>query len=379
MNPLRVGLLGCGNISGQYIETARMHPEIEVVACADLNRDAADAQARAYGIGKVADPSALVRDPDVDLVVNLTPPAVHADVTLEAIEHGKHVFTEKPLAPSLDLADAVRKAAASAGVQVGGAPATFLGGGLQTCRKLIDDGWIGTPVAGTAFFTNRGYEHWHPNVDPFYGFGGGPMLDLGPYLISTLISFFGPVRRVSASTHRFSETRPRPGHQPGENEIPVGVTTHAAGTVDFASGPIITVVTSWEMWAARLPYLEVYGTGGTLSAPNTDVFDGNPVLRRPDARDLSFEPYPPGGGPWLEIPLSHRGDVGRAIGVADMADAIRNGRPIRAGLDLAYHTLEVMLAFDESSQTGQHVEIRSTCDRPEPLPALGPGDAIRFS
>lgn len=379
MNPMRVGLLGCGNISGQYIETARIHPEIEVVACADLNPEAAEAQSRAYGVAKASSPADLVRDPGIDLVVNLTPPAVHAEVTLEAISQGKHVFTEKPLAPTLELADSIAKAAAEAGVSIGGAPATFLGGGLQTSRKLIDDGWIGNPVAGTASFTNRGYEHWHPNIDPFYGFGGGPMLDIGPYLISTLISFFGPVRRVSASTRRFSETRPRPAGTRGSGPIAVDVSTHAAGTVDFVSGPIITVITSWEMWAARLPYLEIYGTEGTLSAPNPDVFDGSPALRRGEQRDLSLEPYPPGGGNWRDIPLSHRGDVGRAIGVADMADAIRSERPIRAGLELAYHSLEVMLAFDESSRTGQHVEMQSTCERPELLPVVGPGEQIRFA
>ena len=375
MAPLHVGLIGCGNISGQYLDTSRLHPEIEIVACADLDQDAAETQARAFGVPKVYDPPALLKDPDVDLVVNLTPPAVHAEVTLEAIAHGKHVFTEKPLAPTLELADAIVEAAKAADVAVGCAPATFLGGGLQTCRKLIDDGWIGTPVAATAFFTNRGYEHWHPNIDPFYGFGGGPMLDIGPYLISTLISFFGPVRRVSASTHRFAETRPRPGGP----DIPIEVSTHSAGTLDFVSGPIVTVITSWEMWAARLPYIEVYGTEGTLDAPNPDVFTGNPVLRRGEPRDLSFEPHPPGGGDWREIPMSHRGDIGRGIGIADMADAIRTGRPIRAGLELGYHSLEVMVAFDESSRTGRHVEIRSTCDRPAPLPAVGAGEPIRFA
>src|SRR5262245_15731626 len=209
MDPLRIGFLGCGNVSRSYIESSALFPQLEVVACADLNRAAAEQQASAYGIANVHDPESLFADPDVELVVNLTPPAVHADVSLAAIARGKHVYSEKPLAPTIELADRIVSAARDANVSVGCAPATFLGGGLQTSRKLIDDGWIGTPRAATAFFTNRGYEYWHPNIDPFYGFGGGPMLDLGPYLITTLVSFFGPVRRVSASTRRFDETRLR--------------------------------------------------------------------------------------------------------------------------------------------------------------------------
>lgn len=380
MSPTRIGFLGCGNVSRSYIESAAGFPEqLEVVACADMNRSAAEQQAADYGIAKVHDPETLLRDPDVDLVVNLTPPAVHADLSLAAIEQGKHVYSEKPLAPTLALADQIVLAAREHNVSVGCAPATFLGGGLQTSRKLIDDGWIGNPVAATAFFTNRGYEHWHPNVDPFYGFGGGPMLDLGPYLITTLVSFFGPVARVSASTRRFSETRPRPKGGARTDDVNIEVSTHAAGTVEFVSGPIVTAITSWEMWANRLPYIEIYGTAGTLSTPDPDVFTGTPIVRRGDQRDLSEAPYPPGGGDWRPVPMTHRGDVGRAIGIADMADALSTGRPIRADLKLAYHVLEVMLAFDLSSSRGEHVTIASTCERPDALPSVGPADPVRFA
>lgn len=380
MSPTRIGFLGCGNVSRSYVESARIFPDqLEIVACADVNRAAAEQQADRYDIPRVHDPDTLLRDADVDLIVNLTPPDIHADLTLAAIAAGKHVYSEKPLAPTLELADKIVSAAREKGVSVGCAPATFLGGGLQTSRKLIDDGWIGTPLAATAFFTNRGYEHWHPNVNPYYGFGGGPMLDLGPYLITTLISFFGPVHRVSGSTRRFSESRPRPNAAPGAEDIPVEVSTHAAGTIDFVDGPIVTVITSWEMWATKLPFIEIYGTAGTLSTPDPDVFTGTPVVRRGDRRDLSEAPYPPGGGEWTPVPMSHRGDVGRAIGVADMADALSVGRPIRADMELAYHVLEVMLAFDESSQRGEHIQIASQCLRPAALPSVGPHQPVLFS
>lgn len=378
MDPVKIGILGCGNVLSQYLDLASVHAEFEVVACADLNRELATSRAEHYGIPKVLDPDRLIADADVELVVNFTPPAVHAEMSLAAIAARKHVYTEKPFAPTLELAGDIMRAAQEAKVSVACAPTSFLGGGMQTTRKLIDDGWIGTPVAATAFFTCRGYEHWHPNIDPFYAFGGGPMLDIGPYLITNLINFFGPVRRVSASAQRFSDTRPRPNAPAGSKDISVDVMTHVAGTVDFESGAVATVITSWEMWASSLPYIEIYGTKGTIGAPNPDNYTGMPSLRRGEPRDLSIDLYPPRGGDWRDVPMTHRGDAGRAIGIADMAYAIRNGRPIRADMEFAYHALEVMLAFEESSVKEQHVEVQSTCERPAPLPPVSVDEPFRF-
>jgi predicted dehydrogenase len=378
MSAMKIGIIGCGNVLEQYLDRAGIHSEFEVVALADLNHEAAKAQAERYNIGKVSDPQALIADPEVELVVNFTPPVVHADVTLEAIAAGKHVFTEKPFATTLKLADEIVRAAREANVSVACAPATFLGGGMQTSRKLIDDGWIGEPVAAFASFTCRGYEHWHPNIDPFYSFGAGPMLDIGPYLITNLINFLGPARRVSASAHRSSDTRFRPNAKEGQGDINIEVPTHIAGTVDFESGAVATVVTSWDMWSASLPQVEIYGTKGTLSAPNPDHFTGMPVLRRGEERDLSIDLYPPRGGDWRQMPMTHRGDAGRAIGLADTAYAIRNGQATRAGMEFAYHALEIMLAFEESSERGEHVEITSTCQRPAPLVPIGADEPYRF-
>lgn len=376
MKPLKVGIIGVGNVLAQYLEKAGLHDEFEVVAVADLNLDSARAEAARYGIAKACDTDALLADPDIDVVVNFTPPAFHAELSLKALAAGKHVFTEKPFATNLEDARKIIDAASAAGLQVGCAPATFLGGGMQTSRKLIDDGWIGRPVAAMATFTCRGYEHWHPNIDPFYKRGAGPMLDIGPYLISNLINFFGPARRVSASAQRSSETRPRPGGGP---DIEIDVATHIAGTIDFECGVIATVITSWDVWNASLPFIEIYGTKGVLDTPHTDLYTGEPTFRRGDERDLSDNWYPPHGGDWKDIAMTHSGEAGRAIGLAEFADSIRAGRRSRTDMEIAYHGLEIMLAFEESSNTGRHVEIESRCERPAALPSVGPDEPIRFS
>jgi predicted dehydrogenase len=379
VSPVRLGFVGCGHVSGEYFESCSTFREIETFACADLDRRLAQRQAEKHGIPRVLSPGELLEDPDVEVVVNLTPPAVHTDVTLAAIAAGKHVFTEKPFAPSLEEADRIVAAAREAGVLVGCAPATFMSGAFQTARKLIDDGWIGDPVAATAFFTCRGYEHWYPNIEPFYSPGGGPMLDIGPYIITVLVDWFGPALRVDALTKRVSRTRPRPGGTPGVDDIQVQVNTHAAGNIEFASGPVATVITSWEMWASRLPFVEVYGTQGSLSVPFTDEFGGAPLLRRGEPSDLGYVPTEPGGGAWIEVGMTHSDATRRGVAVADLAHALRTGGAFRANRDFAYHSLEIMLAFDEASRRGKHVELRSTCERPPALPPIAAGEPVRFS
>jgi predicted dehydrogenase len=377
-NPVRVGFIGCGHVSGEYFESCPMHREIELLACADLNRELAERQAERFEIQRVQSPEELLADPDVEIVVNLTPPTVHAEVSLAAIRSGKHVFSEKPLATTLAQADKILAAAREAGVSVGCAPATFLGGPLQTLRKVIDDGWIGEPRAAATFFSFRGGEYWHPNIDPFYAKGGGPMLDIGCYLISTLINVFGPASRVAAVAKRFSDSRPRPKGTPGVDDIKVEVSTHAAGTIEFESGPVATMITSWEMWASRLPFIEIYGTQGTVSVPYDDVWGGQPVVRRGELGDLAYIPTRPGGGTWREAPATHNNQAHRAVAIADMASALRCGTPFRANYDLAYHTLEIMLAFDGSSERDEHVAIKSTCERPPALPPVAAGEPVRF-
>jgi predicted dehydrogenase len=377
-NAVRVGVIGCGHVSGEYFESFAMHREIELVACADLDHALASKQAERFGIPMVLHPEDLLADSGIEIVVNLTPPTVHAEVSLAVIAAGKHVFSEKPLATTLEDADRILAAAREARVMVGCAPSTFLGGPLQTLRKVVDDGWIGEPRAATAFFSFRGGEHWHPNIDPFYAKGAGPMLDIGCYLISTLINVFGPATRVAAITKRFTDTRPRPGGTPGVDDIKIEVSTHAAGTIEFASGPVATMITSWEMWASKLPFVEIYGTQGSVSVPYDDVWGGQPLVRRGEPSDLGYIPTKPGGGSWREAPATHNNQAHRAVAIADMASALRDGTPFRANQDVAYHTLEVMLAFDESAGRNEHVELESTCGRPPALPSVAAGEPVRF-
>ncbi|MBS1843829.1 MAG: Gfo/Idh/MocA family oxidoreductase [Actinobacteria bacterium] len=376
--PLNVGFIGCGHVSGEYLQSCPMHPEITAYACADLDRGLAEKQAREHGVPHAYSPDELLADPDVELVVNLTPPTVHAEVSLGAIAAGKHVFSEKPLAPTLEEGREILDAAEKAGVLVGCAPSTHLGGPLQTLRKVVDDGWVGEPRAATSFFSFRGGEYWHPNIDPFYAKGAGPMLDIGCYLITSLINIFGPASRVAAVTKQFDQTRPRPGGTPGVDDIKIEVATHAAGTIEFESGPVVTLFTSWEMWASKLPFIEIYGTQGTVSVPYDDVWGGQPMVRRGQASDLAYIPTAPGGGDWREAPPTHNNEAHRAVALADQASAVRLGTPFRASGELAYHTLEIMLAYDESSERNEHVQIASTCEKPAALPPVAAGEPVSF-
>lgn len=355
-NPVKVGLIGCGVISEVYGQNCKLAKSVELVACADLIPERAEARAAQLGI-RACSVDELLADPEIELVLNLTIPKAHAEVALRALEAGKSVFNEKPLA--IERADARRilDLSRAKGLHVGCAPDTFLGGGLQTCRKLIDDGWIGEPVAATAFMINHGHESWHPDPEFFYQHGGGPMLDVGPYYITALVHLLGPIRRVTGSARITFPERTITSRAKYGSKIKVQVPTHVTGVVDFASGAIGTVITSFDIWAAELPRIEVYGSEGTLSVPDPNNFAGPVRVRRAGAAE------------WSELPLTH-GNVKncRGLGVADMAAALRSGRPYRASGELAYHALDVMLAFGEASETGRHVEIASTCSRPAPLP-----------
>ncbi|UQN15057.1 Gfo/Idh/MocA family protein [Gulosibacter sp. ACHW.36C] len=379
MDPIRVGIIGAGNVLNQYLDKIGLHADVDVVAIGDVNLEAAQRRAEEYGIGKAVTPDELLADDEVELVLNLTPPKLHAPVTLQAIAAGKHVLSEKPFATSLEEAQEILDAAKAAGVRVGSAPATFMGSGMQTSRKLIDDGWIGRPVAAFASFACRGYEYWHPNVDPFYSEGAGPMLDIGPYLITNLINIFGPAARVSGSAMRSSELRPRPDGKGGfAGEININTPTTVTGTVEFESGAVATVMLSWDVWNHNLPHFEIYGTSGTIAAPNPDHFSGAPVLRRGEARDLSLDMTPPGEGDWRETPLTHRDDAYRGIGLAEFGHAIREGIEPRTGGGFSYHVLEILLAFEASAARGEHIDIESTCERPSPLPSIGPNEPFRY-
>jgi predicted dehydrogenase len=228
---------------------------------------------------------------------------------------------------------------------------------------LIDDGWIGQPVAAAAFMMGHGPESWHPNPAFFYQRGAGPLFDMGPYYITALVTLLGPIRRVTASTRISQAERPITSQPLYGQMIQVEASTHVAGVLDFASGPIATLITSFDVWASAVPRIEIYGTEGALSVPDPNIFGGPVRLRRAGAAD------------WSEMPLTHPTDVNRGIGVADMAYGLLYDRPHRASGELAYHVLDVMVALEEASELGRHIQIESHCPRPAPLPMrLRPGD-----
>lgn len=351
----KVGIVGCGNISNAYFKGCRAFEILEVAACADIDMERAHAKAAEQGV-KAYSVEQILADPEIDIVINLTIPAAHAEVSMQAIMAGKNVHEEKPFALTREEGQALLAAAKEKGVRIGCAPDTFLGGGLQTCRKLIDDGWIGTPVAATAFMLGHGPEGWHPNPDFFYKFGGGPMFDMGPYYLTALVHLLGPVRRVTGSAQISFEERVSTGEVLFGHRIAVEIPTHVTGVLDFASGAVGTIITSFDVWSHNLPRIEIYGSQGTLSVPDPNTFGGPIRVRRAGAKE------------WSEVPPTHSVEVGRGIGVADMAYALRSGRAHRASGDLAYHVLDLMHAFHDASQSGRHVAIKSKCKRPAPLP-----------
>ena len=365
---LNVGVMGCGHVSDQYFRGCRRFDVLHVIACADMEAERAEQKAAEHGVPRVHAPNELLADPDVDLVINLTPPLAHAETSLAIIRAGKHVWSEKPLAATLEDGARLVDAAREAGVRLGCAPDTFLGGALQTSIKLVEDGWVGRAVAATAMVSEPGYEHFHPNVQAFYSKGGGPALDLGPYYATALVALLGPVSRVTAFAQSPAGERIVPAGPRRGERIAVHVPTHVTGALEFADGAVATVLMSWDLWATRLPYLEVYGSAGSLSVPNPDEFGGSPLLRRAGEEELRQPPPAPGSVPWTAVPLAFDGDVGRGIGVADMAHAIETGRPHRASGELAYHVLEVLTSLERSHDEGVAVEIASRCPRPAPLP-----------
>ncbi len=351
---MKVGLIGCGDISPQYLRNLPAYPGVEVVACSDLIVDKARIRAEEFGVPVVCTTEQLLANPEIGIVVNLTQPADHTDVSLAAIAAGKHVYSEKPLAVAKADGDAIQREARKAGVIVGSAPDTFLGAGIQACRKLIDEGRIGRPVGAMASFQNHGHEHWHPDPAFYYEVGAGPMFDMGPYYLTALISLLGPVKRVSGAHGRAFDNRLITSEPLDGTSIDVKVSTHVAGTLDFENGAIGTIVTSFDVWASEVPRLEIYGTEGTLSVPDPNTFGGPVRVQR-------------GRGDWEEVPLEHP-EGGRGIGVADMADALRSGRRSRVDAAMANHVLDVMHAVHNSSDAGRHVTLKTTCDRPEPVP-----------
>lgn len=361
VEPVRIGLIGCGTISPAYLRAAATFDVLQFAGCADIDPAAAKRTEENFGVPAMSVDDLLGRD-DVEVILNLTIPGAHAEVNLAAIEAGKHAYCEKPFGLDVAQGQRVLDAADAAGLRVGCAPDTFLGGGHQTARGLIDDGAVGNPVAGTAFMMGSGHESWHPNPAFYYQRGGGPLFDMGPYYLTALVHALGPVRRVAAITSRGRDTRTI-GSAPRRGEsIQVEVDTHTAGTLEFVSGAVVTVVMSFDVRRHSNRFIEIHGVDASLSAPDPNGFGG--AVRVSVGRD------------WEERPLTHGyTDNMRSIGLADMCVGIRSGREHRCDGRLAQHVLEIMAAFGRSSDEGRHVVLESRPARPAPLPTgLGHGE-----
>jgi predicted dehydrogenase len=354
----RIGIIGCGNISGIYFQNLAKYKPTEVVACADLDHQKAQQAAENHGIARACSVEELLADPSIDIVLNLTVPNAHYQVAMAALEVGKSVYNEKPLTITREEGLKMLDVAKSRGLLVGCAPDTFLGGAFQTCRKLIDEGAIGEPVGANCFMLCHGHESWHPSPEFYYEVGGGPMFDMGPYYLTALVSLIGGIKAVSATTRVTFPTRTIKSEPKRGKVVQVETPTHIVAALEFANGAIAQITTSFDVWHSKLPNIELYGTEGSLLVPDPNGFGGQVWLRRAADAD------------WSEVPLSHGfASNSRGLGVMDMAYARAEGRSNRASGDLAYHVLDVMHACLESGAQGRKVTLESAAERPAPLSA----------
>jgi predicted dehydrogenase len=360
-----VGIIGCGNILAAYMRGfARAPGRVRVVRFADADLPRAEAAVATYGTGRAGSPEDLLADPDVQVVVSLTPPAIHDEVIRAAAAAGKALFTEKPLAATIERARAAMEAAGAAGVHVACAPDTFLGPVHQATRAVLDRGGIGDPIGYTSFSTYRRAEERHPNPGFLFQPGGGPVLDLGPYYVAAFVNLFGPVASVSGATRIGVPVR-RPLRGDGPMEIPGSVPTHASATLVHASGVVGTFVASFDIWdPVSLPDFEIYGAEGTIESGHPAWYDGDALVRRHHDPD-----WRPEASALADIqPGRERFPLTRGLGVLDLVDSL-GGAPVRTGSELALHTLEVLEAIQVSSDEGRAVAITTAPARPAPLDA----------
>jgi len=363
---LKAGLIGCGNISGAYLRNKDVFRHLRVVKCASRRDESARAAAEQFGLEAVS-VDALFRDPEIDMILNLTTPDAHVEINLRALDAGKHVYTEKPFAITREDGLKVLRLASEKGLRVGCAPDTFLGGGHQTCRKIIDSGAVGRITGGCAVMAYRGPESWHPNSGFYYKRGGGPLMDMGPYYISALVNLLGPVKRVAGFGSRAVDLRLGRDANLGKT-YPVEVDTHIAAVLEFASGTAINLTMSFDVFHLSEQMrncIELWGLDGALRTPDPNMFSGE-VRFASAASDPEWETP--------ENTFLYNDNM-RLIGLADMAAGIELGRPHRCSGELAYHVTDVMCSILESTEKRQVVTLESTCARPAPIrEGLAPGE-----
>ncbi|HUY49565.1 MAG TPA: Gfo/Idh/MocA family oxidoreductase [Streptosporangiaceae bacterium] len=354
--PVGVAVVGCGTISNEYLRNLASFPDLRVLFCADLDIERAKVQAARYGVPGAGTTEQAAQHPDVELVVNLTVPAAHAEVARAALAAGKSVWVEKPLALDTSAGQRLLTEADRAGVRIGCAPDTVLGAGLQTARRLIAAGAIGVPQTALAMMQDPGPERWHPDPAFLFQRGAGPLFDIGPYYLATLATLFGPAGQVAALGRRSWETRiigsgPRAGTAFG-----VDVPTHVAALIGYTRGPAASLLLSFDSPLRRHGFVEITGTEATLALPDPNRFDGEIRIRATGSDD------------WTAVPAAGA-TAGRGLGVLDMARALRGGEPHRASGELALHVLETMEAIARSISAGTFERVQTTFTTPDVLQA----------
>lgn len=360
-----VGIMGAGNISAAYLRLAPLFKGLEVRAVADILPAAAEKRAGEFGV-KAQTPDELLKNSEIDVIVNLTIPATHYSVSMDIVSAGKHAYSEKPFVLSLEEGMALKKAADDRGLQVGSAPDTFLGGAHQQAREIIDSGQLGKIMSGTMHVMSRGMEHWHPNPDFFFQPGAGPILDLGPYYVTDLIHLLGPVKRLSAFTNMARTEREVTAEGPYKGTfVKVGTPTTIHGVLEFASGAIVTIGASWDVAAHGHHNIELYGTDGSIFVPDPNFFGGDLVTANIAGERTSVTPWDhPFGKPNQDLDKPTPRANYRAAGLADMMASIDGGYRARCGLDVALHAVDVMTSLLKAGESGQVLTLSTTCERP---------------
>jgi predicted dehydrogenase len=367
-----VGIMGAGNIAAAYLRLVPLFKGLEVRGVADILPEAARKRSEEFGV-KAMTPDELLKSSEIDVVVNLTIPATHYQVTMDSLSAGKHAYSEKPFVLTIEEGKSVRRAAEERKLQVGSAPDTFLGGAHQQVRHILDSGKLGKIMSGTTHVMSRGMEHWHPNPGFFFQPGAGPVLDVGPYYVTDLIQLLGPVKRVTAFTGMARTERIVSADGPYKGTaIKVGTPTTIHGVMEFHAGAIVTIGASWDVASHGHHNIELYGTEGTVYVPDPNFFGGDIVVADMDGNK---QPVPAWDHPFNVI-NNLPGQQGRAnyraSGLADMMLSIEEGRPARCGLDVALHAVDVMTSLLKAGESGEVVTLSTTCERPA---ALGPDEA----
>lgn len=374
MGICKVGILGCGNISSTYVsDIQRFYKDLQIVACANRSPEKAKALAAQFGIPKAYTPEELLQDPEVELVINLTPPQSHVQLNKQILSAGKHLFSEKPFAPTLEEAKEVAALAKEKGLLAACAPDTFLSSGLQSMRFYLDAGLIGKPFFVTANMTTFGVETWHPDPTAFYKKGAGPIMDMAPYYLSAIVSLLGPIESIASLSAQPSDTRLVYAGDLAGSRIPVETPTHYTAILKLCSGVVVNLNMSFDIYKSNLPMLEIYGDGGTLAYPDPNFGGGTPkVYRKEQYLETVWQDNPESRTrkeAFRDLPelFPRVKDYSRGIGVLDLAKAIEEGRNPRAGMDLMLHVTEAMEALVASANTGSFYRMTTTCVRPEPI------------